>query len=39
MVDNKQEPGYDSKPSANEKREFDFKYLNSMTSFILSLVI
>ena len=40
MVDNKQEPWYDSKPSVDGKKQhFNYQYLNSMTIFILSLVI
>ena len=40
MVDNKQELWYDLKPSADGKKtQFGFQYLNSMTPFILYLVI
>ena len=40
MIDNKQEPWYDSKPSLESlKKQFYYKYLKSMTPFVLSLVI
>ena len=40
MADNKQEPCYYSKPSADCKKiHFDYQCLKSMTPFILSLVI
>ena len=40
LVDNKQEPWYGSKPSACSKtKQSYFQYLNSMTPFLLSLVI
>ena len=38
MVVKKQEPWYDSKNNADGKKT-EFKYFNSMTLFILSLVI
>ena len=34
MVDNKKEPWYDSKTSAYGKKQFYFKYLNSLTIFL-----
>ena len=39
ILDNKQEPWYDSKPSADGKKKFDYQYLNSMTPFLLYLAI
>ena len=39
MVDNKQEPWYYYQPSAVIPKNIDYKYLNLMTPFLLSLVI
>ena len=39
MVNIEQEPWYYSKPSADGKKLLGYQYLNSITPFILSLVI